>query len=117
MKFKHGYSRYNNNKDCISNTEGTYDFYEGKSIGQFELRKPLKTNADKFITKDFSIAIRYNSRNTDVRTIIASILPCNVCYDESLLVESSNISFNYKCYMVAILNSFVVDFYIKKTIL
>ena len=68
----------------------------------------------KFITKDFSIAIRYNSRDTDIRTIIASILPKNVCYDESLIVESSNLPYDIKCYMVAILNSFVVDFYIKK---
>ena len=33
MKFKHGYSRYNDNKDSISSIEGIYDYYEGKSIG------------------------------------------------------------------------------------
>ena len=116
MKFKHGFNNYST-KEALNYNQVIYDLYEGKSIKQFQLTNPtLLTNniLINYTTKSHVIGIRYNSKSSDNRTLIACLLPPNIKCSESIMFEDTNLSYDYKLYILGILNSFVIDFYVKK---
>ncbi|MEG4334325.1 hypothetical protein QUB40_20655 [Microcoleus sp. AT9_A2] len=117
--------------------KGRLPLYEGKMIHQFthlyaeprywvdeaEARKALLgrngvDNAQKLDYQCYRLGLRAIARNTDSRTIIVSAIPQKVVCGNSMLVSSGmdKISNNETILCQAILNSLVLDFYIRQMV-
>lgn len=112
--------------------EGRLPLYEGKMIHQFthryalpkywldekEARQALlkRGEVDKGQILDYQtyrLGFRDVARNTDIRTMIATILPPNLFCPHTMSLEKIDkqptISLKEKCYLLSIFNSFVFD--------
>ncbi len=112
--------------------EGRLPLYEGKMIHQFthryalpkywldekEARQALlkRGEVDKGQILDYQtyrLGFRDVARNTDIRTMIATILPPNSFCGNTISLEKNEkqvaISLKEKCYLLSIFNSFVFD--------
>ena len=112
--------------------------YEGKAIYQYEFNYDL-SKIEKCISlrkekvqggghcfkhkcyKDYRLVIRTIARNTDERSLIAAVIPKNNFIVNSLhgvSIDSNDRSQNhqYMLLLQSFLNSFVVDFFIRKTV-
>ncbi|MDB9430494.1 ATP-binding protein [Microcystis aeruginosa CS-555/01A07] len=112
--------------------EGRLPLYEGKMIHQFthryalpkywldekEARQALlkRGEVDKGQILDYQtyrLGFRDVARNTDIRTMIATILPPNSFCGNTISLEKIDkqvaISLKEKCYLLSIFNSFVFD--------
>ncbi|GCA79543.1 Eco57I restriction-modification methylase domain-containing protein [Microcystis aeruginosa] len=112
--------------------EGRLPLYEGKMIHQFthryalpkywldekEARQALlkRGEVDKGQILDYQtyrLGFRDVARNTDIRTMIATILPPNLFCPHTMSLEKiykqPTISLKEKCYLLSIFNSFVFD--------
>ncbi|MEG4986679.1 hypothetical protein QUB08_13015, partial [Microcoleus sp. BR0-C5] len=117
--------------------KGRLPLYEGKMIHQFthlyaeprywvdekEGRKALLgrngvDNGQKLDYQCYRLGLRSIARNTDSRTIIVSAVPQKVVCGNSMLVSSGmdKISNNETILCQAILNSLVLDFYIRQMV-
>lgn len=100
--------------------------YEGKLIGQFRLVAVPKegvtqTNAYKRLGDDlneYRIGYRDISSSTNRRTIIATILPRNAVAANSLFMQinASETTLSARLFYLAMLNSYVLDFVMRKLI-
>ena len=114
---------------------GRLPLYEGKIIHQFthqwsqprywinesEARKALfkKDQHDTKIKLDYQcyrFAYRAIARNTDIRTLIGSIIPENVFCGNSLNLATPNFNSKELLVMSSLLNSFCVDFALRQTV-
>ncbi len=114
--------------------DGFLPLFEGSSFWQFnsqyakpryflslqdvENNLPFKFDGDKWQSHiDSKIAIRLIAQSTDERTLISSILPKNVVSNHNVaIVISKNINENSvlaKLYLVAVLNSFILNWLIR----
>jgi hypothetical protein len=112
--------------------EGRLPLYEGKMIHQFthryalpkywldekEARQALlkRGEVDKGQILDYQtyrLGFRDVARNTDIRTMIATILPPNVFCPHTMSLEKIDkqptINLKERCYLLSIFNSFVFD--------
>lgn len=112
--------------------EGRLPLYEGKMIHQFthryalpkywldekEARQALlkRGEVDKGQILDYQtyrLGFRDVARNTDIRTMIATILPPNSFCGNTISLEKNEkqvaVSLKEKCYLLSIFNSFVFD--------
>lgn len=112
--------------------QGRLPLYEGKMIHQFthryalpkywldekEARQALlkRGEVDKGQILDYQtyrLGFRDVARNTDIRTMIATILPPNLFCPHTMSLEKIDkqptISLKEKCYLLSIFNSFVFD--------
>jgi hypothetical protein len=116
--------------------EGRLPLYEGKMIHQFthlwgnstprywvdeiDARKAvLGKHEDIGQILDYQcyrLAYRSIARNTDIRTMIASIIPKNVFYGHSLNASKGIIEPTNLLYIVAVLNSFVFDYSLRQRV-
>ncbi|QKD84731.1 ATP-binding protein [Thermoleptolyngbya sichuanensis A183] len=114
---------------------GRLPLYEGKMIHQFthrfapprywidekEGRKALLgrngvDNGQKLDYKDYRVVHRRIARNTDTRTLIATVLPPNhFCADTAQSVRNL-LPYNVTLYLTAILNSFALDSEIRRKV-
>lgn len=113
---------------------GRLPLYEGKMIHQFtnhwgvprywvdqaEGRKALLgrvvDTGQKLDYQGYRVGYRAIARNTDSRTMIASVLPQAVFYGHSLNATSGQIEPRYLLYLTALLNSFVLDFALRQRV-
>ncbi|MEG5029250.1 hypothetical protein QUB36_06650 [Microcoleus sp. AT8-B1] len=117
--------------------KGRLPLYEGKMIHQFthlyaeprywvdeaEARKALLgrngvDNSQQLDYQCYRLGLRAIARNTDSRTIIVSAIPQKVVCGNSMLVSSGmdKISNNETILCQALLNSLVLDFYIRQMV-
>ncbi|MEA5577192.1 Eco57I restriction-modification methylase domain-containing protein [Anabaena sp. UHCC 0451] len=115
--------------------KGRLPLYEGKMIHQFthqwsqpkywinesEARKAFlkKKQHDTNIKLDYQyyrFAYRAIARNTDIRTLIGSIVPKNVFCGNSLNLATPNFNTKELLVISTLLNSFVVDFALRQTV-
>lgn len=117
--------------------KGRLPLYEGKMIHQFthlyaqprywidelEGRRAIlgKNETDHGQILDYQhyrFAFRAIARNTDIRTLIVGLIPKNLFCGNSILVlcELHKISSNEIIFATAILNSFVLDFYVRQMV-
>jgi hypothetical protein len=117
--------------------KGRLPLYEGKMIHQFthlyaeprywveekEARKALLgrngiDNGQQLDYQCYRLGLRAIARNTDSRTIIVSAIPPKVVCGNSMLVSSGmdKISNNETILCQALLNSWVLDFYIRQMV-
>ncbi|WP_205319230.1 Eco57I restriction-modification methylase domain-containing protein [Runella rosea] len=112
----------------IENKGDYLPVYEGKMIHQFdsqfsqgrywineqEGRKVLlgrEEDKDQIVGyQTYRLAFRDIARNTDIRTLIASILPKKAVTGNTLVISKNELSPNDLLGIVTFLNSFVVDF-------
>ncbi len=101
--------------------------YEGKFMNQFSISPDQLTEgiAEDIVEKklgldykEYRIAIRTIARATDKRSLICTLLPNNSVATNSLHVqrEASRMSLEEKLFYVGILNSYIVDFYLRNLI-
>jgi len=103
--------------------------YEGKMFEQFNsnLDKPQwwmslhelqKTHFyERADWKHYRFAIRRIARNTDIRTLITTILPRNTVVVHSVFVNVKNIRpIDNSLYLVSLMNSFVLDFALRSKV-
>jgi hypothetical protein len=103
--------------------------YEGKMFEQFNstLDKPQwwmslhelqKTHFyERADWKHYRFAIRRIARNTDIRTLITTILPRNTVVVHSVFVNVKNIlPIDNSLYLVSLMNSFVLDFALRSKV-
>jgi Alw26I/Eco31I/Esp3I family type II restriction m6 adenine DNA methyltransferase len=117
--------------------KGRLPLYEGKMIHQFthlyaqprywidelEGRRAIlgknKTDHGQILNyQHYRFAFRAIARNTDIRTLIVGLIPKNLFCGNSILVlcELHKISTNEIIFATAILNSFVLDFYVRQMV-
>ncbi|MGB7441722.1 MAG: RNA-binding domain-containing protein, partial [Coleofasciculaceae cyanobacterium] len=108
---------------------GRLPLYEGKMIHQFthqyaeprywidesEGREKLlgrgkEDNGQKLDYQNYRLGFRDVARNTDIRTMIASIIPENIFAGNTLIVSKQFSKLNELLIVVSMLNSFVCDF-------
>ena len=112
----------------INEASGTdIPMFEGKYINQFEI---LPQKVQYVISKqdvqakignafrNYRIAIRSVARSTDKRSLIATLLPKNSTCANSLLVQknTSKTSISDQLFILAVLNSYVLDFCLRQLI-
>jgi hypothetical protein len=115
-------------------TRGSLPLYEGKMIHQFthqltgarywiDERKGraalLGREADegqRICYQRYRIAFRDVARNTDERTMIASVLPRCVFSGNTLVTSEQPREASYIAYLTAVLNSFVFDYLIRQRV-
>ncbi|HIK09401.1 MAG TPA: ATP-binding protein, partial [Oscillatoriaceae cyanobacterium M33_DOE_052] len=114
---------------------GRLALYEGKMIHQFthEYAKPRywieeqegrqallgRKGTDEGQLLDYQayrLGFRDVARNTDIRTMIATILPPNVLAGNTLIVSSDGLAGSELILVVSMLNSFVCDFIIRQKV-
>ncbi|WP_254625788.1 hypothetical protein [Nostoc sp. TCL240-02] len=115
--------------------KGTLALYEGKIIHQFthifaearywiderEGRKALlKRNevdkGQKFDYQNYRLGYRDVARNTDIRTMIAGILPPQIFAGNTLVLADPFPKLNELLFVCAVLNSFAYDFIIRQKV-
>lgn len=115
--------------------EGRLPLYEGKMIHQFahqyaeprywidenEGRKALikrgqSDQGQKLDYQLYRLCFRDVARNTDIRTMIASIIPQNFFAGNTLIVSKQFSRFNELLIALSLLNSFVCDFIIRQKV-
>jgi hypothetical protein len=115
--------------------EGRLPLYEGKMIHQFEHqfaeprywvdekegRKALlgrkEDEGQKLDYQDYRMGFRRIGRNTDLRTMIATILPKNNFASESFNLSLGNdLDDSELLILVSILNSFVLDYFLRQKV-
>jgi hypothetical protein len=120
------------------NAEGRLPLYEGKMIHQFKhqfaearywvdekegrkavLGKKVEDVGQKLDYQGYRLGVRSIGRSTDIRTLIVGTIPKNAYCGNSILVLkrlSTNIYDAEIIVVQAILNSFIVDFYIRQMV-
>lgn len=107
--------------------ENNIPLYEGKFMNQFSIFPDQLTEgiAEDVVEnklandyKEYRIAIRTIARATDKRSLICTLLPNNSVATNSLHVQrdASRMSLEEKLFYVGILNSYIVDFYLRNLI-
>jgi schlafen family protein/Eco57I restriction-modification methylase len=107
-------------------TPSSLPVFEGKMIGQFESDSALarywvdeqegrdelrRSSQETLGYESYRGALRRVGRNTDRRTLIATVLPKRVFASESFhLIDSGKLSLLQLCYVVGLLNSFALDY-------
>lgn len=103
----------------IASEPGLLPVYEGAMIQQFEAQvRPARRRGPAPEGKDsgyYRIAVRATARATDSRTLFATVLPSASIATDSLLI-GSGLHGRTLCYLVALLNSFVLDFFLRRTL-
>ena len=112
--------------------KGALPLYEGKMIWQFDgryaaprywinekrgRRALLKRAADDGQRLDYQqerLAVRAVAANTNERSLIATLLPGGVFCGNSLLTNRGPLQRKDGLYLVAVLNSFVLDWYLRR---
>ena len=114
---------------------GRLPLFEGKMIHQFthtwseprywvdekEGRKAVLGRSEKDTEQVlpyqvYRFAHRSIARNTDYRTMIGTILPSNVFYGHSLNASVDSLELQTLLFFTSLLNSFVVDFYLRQSV-
>lgn len=118
-----------NDRSLFNTSERGLPLYEGKSIHQFdsfygspqywldEVRASTRLAQKNDSGKDYlapRLAVRAIARSTDIRTLIATIIPPSVfCGNSLLVVRGSTLSGSVQHYVAALMNSFVLDFVLR----
>jgi hypothetical protein len=110
--------------DMFSEVEQEIILYEGKMISQFDpfYSKPRYwvfnqlLNRKKSNSKVTRLSFRAIARSTDERTLIGCFIPQNCVGSNSLLVETESLEKNTSCFLLTIMNSFVLDYVIRQKV-
>lgn len=107
-------------------TEDLIPLYEGKLMYQFKILDKITEGVDQKDIKDllideyneYRIAIRTIASSTNERTLIATLLPKESVATNSLHVQrnSGNISLESKLFYIGLLNSYMLDFFLRNLI-
>jgi hypothetical protein len=100
--------------------------YEGKMIHQFThtfapprywvnkretfIRSPIERNLNY---REYCLGCRSITSSTNERTLIAAILPPNVVIGDTMYITRNNLDAQELLFLTAILNSFLVDFFLR----
>lgn len=120
------FHRTNDSDKFLNYSQELVPLYEGKLMNQFIISEDISEgvtvqDAMRKLGEDFKeyrIAIRSIASSTNRRTIVCTLLPRNSVATNSLHVQRSAhlMSIEEKLFYVGILNSYIVDFYLRKLI-
>jgi len=102
---------------------------EGKNIEQFThqwkeapiprykiLEKELAKSSCSPDYKSYWLGFRRIASSTNYRTLISTIVPPGYCCAESVTFNSDNLDRRVLCYICGVLNSFVLDYFIRQKV-
>jgi Alw26I/Eco31I/Esp3I family type II restriction m6 adenine DNA methyltransferase len=117
------------------NSPGAMPLFEGKMIHQFThlLSKPrywineeqgrkalLKKNEEDYGQtlnyEKYRLGFRDVARNTDIRTMITTVIPAKVFTGNTITVSKNDLSDSLLLYICSIFNSFIYDFLIRQKV-
>lgn len=120
------FDRTNDSKKFLEFSENLIPLYEGKLMNQFVISNEVSEGvtveeATKKLGENFReyrIAIRSIARSTDKRSLIATLLPKFSVATNSLQIQrnAKGMPLQEKFFYLGILNSYIMDFYLRKLI-